>query len=116
MSQYDFATMTVLNSPATAASQINRALASMLHQNKPVYIGVSMAVAGQLMATPSEYSSSQEQASPQPRRSASYASSAYTQTTSLELSSRTSQPERVASSEDGTSPEDLENSAKAGMC
>ncbi|KAF2871693.1 hypothetical protein BDV95DRAFT_607110 [Massariosphaeria phaeospora] len=44
-----FASATVLNSPATAASQINRALTTMLYERKPVYIGISLAVAGQMM-------------------------------------------------------------------
>ncbi|KAF2655441.1 hypothetical protein K491DRAFT_428094 [Lophiostoma macrostomum CBS 122681] len=115
VSQYDFAMTTVLNSPATAASQIRRALDSMLYQNKPVYIGVSMAVAGQLMSNPAQHSSPHAQASPQSRGSASYASSAYTQASTLALSPRTSHPGYMTSSVDDTSPEDEENSAKAAV-
>jgi len=39
----------ILNSPATAASQINRALDVMVRERRPVYIGLSLAVAGQPM-------------------------------------------------------------------
>lgn len=44
-----FAAATILASPTTVASQVNRVLNTMLYENKPVYIGVSVAVAGQMM-------------------------------------------------------------------
>jgi hypothetical protein len=113
VAQYGFATTTVLNSPVTAASQIRRTLDFMLQQNKPVYIEVSMAVAGQLMSTQSQPLSSQGQASLQSCGPASYASSSYSQGTTLALSARASQSEHTTN---GTSPEDEENSAKAGTC
>jgi TPP-dependent 2-oxoacid decarboxylase len=39
----------IINSPATAASQINRALDVMVRERRPVYIGLSLEVAGQPM-------------------------------------------------------------------
>ncbi|KAF1951546.1 hypothetical protein CC80DRAFT_538805 [Byssothecium circinans] len=45
-SNLPFAAATVINSPTTAASQIDRVLNTMLYESKPVYIGLPLAVAG----------------------------------------------------------------------
>ncbi|KAF2677982.1 hypothetical protein K458DRAFT_409304 [Lentithecium fluviatile CBS 122367] len=47
-----FAAAIIINSPVTAASQINRVLDVMLYESKPVFIGLSLAVAGQIMSLP----------------------------------------------------------------
>ncbi|KAF2475589.1 uncharacterized protein BDR25DRAFT_310938 [Lindgomyces ingoldianus] len=52
-SRYGFATSTILSSPITVVSQISRILDTMLYESKPVYIGLSLAVAGQPMPAPS---------------------------------------------------------------
>lgn len=49
----NFAAATIVNSPSTAASQIDRVLDVMLHESKPVFIGLSLAVAGQILSVPS---------------------------------------------------------------
>ncbi|KAF2792522.1 hypothetical protein K505DRAFT_418407 [Melanomma pulvis-pyrius CBS 109.77] len=48
-SKHHFAATTILNSPSTASSQIDRVIRVMLRERKPVYIGLSLAVAGQVM-------------------------------------------------------------------
>ena len=74
-----FAAATIINSPSTAISQIDRTLDVMMYENKPVYIGLSLAVAGQIISltqTPSTSGSdaSQQYASASP--SAYYTSAA----------------------------------------
>ena len=48
----NFTTGTIINSPINAASQIDRALDTMLYECKPVYIGIAPAVAGVVIAVP----------------------------------------------------------------
>ncbi|CAI6342506.1 unnamed protein product [Periconia digitata] len=51
-STLDFAASTILNSPMTAVSQIDRMLRALTYASKPVYIGLSLAVAGQTVSVP----------------------------------------------------------------
>jgi len=61
-----FAAATIINSPATAVSQIERVLDTMLRERRPVYIGISVAVAGQPMPGASASRSSRGNAGPRP--------------------------------------------------
>jgi TPP-dependent 2-oxoacid decarboxylase len=67
-SNLNFAAATIISNPATAVSQISRVLDVMMYESKPVFIGLSLAVAGQIISisqtpstgssnTPGQYSS-----------------------------------------------------------
>ncbi|KAF2119647.1 hypothetical protein BDV96DRAFT_642664 [Lophiotrema nucula] len=117
-SHIDFAIRTVLNSPATAESQINRAIDTLLFEGKPVYIGLSPAVAGLLMpmSSPSQASTSSAsatqpiaQTSPRSQSSNAGTSTSTQAATSGSPSGAQSQPREVASDED------IDEAAKAAV-
>jgi len=49
-SNLHFGAATIINSPSTAISQIGRVLDVMINENKTVYIGLSLAIAGQIVS------------------------------------------------------------------
>lgn len=50
---YHFASSTIIHSPVTVVSQINRVLDTMLYESKAAFLGLSLAVAGQIITVPS---------------------------------------------------------------
>ena len=114
----DFTIRTVLDSPITAASQIDRALDTVLFEGKSVYIGISSTIAGLLMpmSSPSQASTSSvsatqptTQTSPRSQNSNVGASPSMQAATSGSRSSGAHTQRR-----EQTSTQDVDEAAKAG--
>ncbi|KAF2737489.1 hypothetical protein EJ04DRAFT_550633 [Polyplosphaeria fusca] len=116
--QYGFSVAVSITSPTTAASQIGRALDTMMYYSKPVYIGISLAVAAQPLSTTWSYAASgTSSATPTSQASYSQTSSPPYFTAIAKPASASPQydPTAAQAAESELSPDEVQNAANAGQ-